>query len=251
MQNSFTGLVPACTNRGIHAIVDEAMSLRMQLVKRPERDSLSGWNDALNFFMLQQLEKLRKTVARVTYNPSGSNPEDVRSQRMAEAGDVNVTLGSLHNDGAVHYDDLMLAVRERQEEFPYDFSGADRNIPQPTPEFVPNHWLRTFIRNLDAFVVHVSRLDSRHEPGTVNPYESAQITMLLQGLYAMCLDKGGAFNRNDTPDGVTPLQETQTFNFNGEFNGALPTGGAPRGGSSGRPPTPNMPAPPQPITPPT
>lgn len=261
MQNTFTGLVRQCTNAGIHAVVDEMMAFRMQLVKRPERASLSGWNDALNFFLLQQLEKIRRTVARVTYAPSSSNPEEVRQLRMAQAGDVNVTLGALHNDGAVHYDDIMLATRERVREFPYDFTGADPNFPQPTPELFPNHWLRTFIIELDAIVVGLTRLDSRHEPGTINQYESAQVTMMLQGLHTLALEKGGAYNRNDIPDGVTPLEEKATFNYAGQYDvgaGYAPSGPVAAnasvvGNTVVRPVTaPTVtPTPPQPLTPPT
>ena len=257
MQNTFTGLVRQCTNAGIHAVVDEMMAFRMQLVKRPERASLSGWNDALNFFLLQQLEKIRRTVARVTYAPSSSNPEEVRALRMQQAGDINVTLGTLHNDGAVHYDDIMLATRERVREFPYDFTGADPNFPQPTPELFPNHWLRTFITELDAIVVGLTRLDSRHEPGTINQYESAQVTMMLQGLHTLAIEKGGAFNRNDIPDGVTPLEEKSTFNYSGAFDvngGYAPNGSASVVGPTIARPvtsTATTPAPPQPLTPPT
>ena len=51
-QNTFRGANPEFPNLGIHFLLAEVIKFRKQLTVRQEFRSQSGWNDALNRYMV-------------------------------------------------------------------------------------------------------------------------------------------------------------------------------------------------------
>ena len=218
MKNTFTGAVLAFSNKGIHAICNEVIKFRKQLMLRTEFRSQSGWNDSLNDYMKDQLEHLAQTVKRVTYSPSGTDPAAVKDQRIAEAKDTSSKLSDAFDGKSINSDDLVMPAATLLREIAYDLSGAHPDVRQPTVDIVENDWGRDFVTNLDAFFVAATNLDSRTQPATINAMESAQLLAMLNENYAICELKGGEANRSETPTGVMASDRPGTFNADGSFD---------------------------------
>ncbi len=222
MKNTFTGAVLAFPNRGIHAIINDVMSLRKQLFLRPEFRAQSGWNDALNQELLDELEKLAVTVKRVTYSPTNVDPVAGRAGRLDDAKDTSRTLADAYTATSINADDLVMPGNLVEHQVAYDWTGAHLDYPQPTMDRIENDWARNFVINLDFFCVVATNLDSRKQPTTINAYESAQLLAVLNECYAILREKGGEENRSRTWTGVMASDKPSTFNADGAFD-ATPT----------------------------
>jgi len=206
--NSFTGANTVFANRGIHAMCSEIIKFRKQLTVRPEFRSQSGWTNALNAYMVEELEKLSDTLEHITYNPDAAKTKDALE---GEASDTTRTLAQDYNNAALAADNV-LGAPVREWPLPWDLSGADPDLPQVTPETVPNDWARSFLVYLDEMFVAMTRLDSRCQPVTITKNESAIVrNQYLGTLYAICQRKGGEVNKSDIPAGTLPSQEGKTY----------------------------------------
>lgn len=218
MKNTFTGAVLAFPNRGIHFMIAEVMTLRKQLFLRTEFKSQSGWNDAMNQYLKDELEKIAQTVKRITYSPSGDDPAVVREARIAEAKDTAKKLSDVFDGKSINSDDLVMPANVWEKELPYDLTGAHPDFPQPTLDRIPNDFARAFVVALDNYVVTATNLDSRTQPATINAYESAQLQALLNEMYAIAMIKGGEANRVDVPTGLAMSERPTTFNADGKYD---------------------------------
>jgi hypothetical protein len=225
MKNTFTGAVLAFPNRGIHFMIAEVMTLRKQLFLRTEFKSQSGWNDAMNQYLKDELEKIAQTVKRITYSPSGDDPAVVREARIAEAKDTAKKLADVFDGKSINSDDLVMPANVWEKELPYDLTGVHPDFPQPTLDRIPNDFARAFVVALDNYVVTATNLDSRTQPATINAYESAQLQALLNEMYAIAMIKGGESNRVDVPTGLAMSERPTTFNADGKYDSqdATPT----------------------------
>lgn len=206
-ENTFRNYHPSTNNRGIFALCEEIINFRKQLTVRPEVHSQSGWNDALNTFMVTRLERIADTLESVTYSPSGQTQEELETN----ASDTTRSLAQDYEATSVNTDNLLLPAG-RPVEFRWDLSGADPDIPQLDVEDCPNDWAYMFITCLDSIFVDVTQLDSRSQPSTITKYESAMIRSRLNELFTITQRKGGEGNRNDVPTGTLPSQESGTLN---------------------------------------
>ena len=215
MKNTFTGAVLSFANRGIHLFCDEGFNFRKQLTVRPEFRAESGWNNALNDFMKSRLEELAETVKRVTYSTTTSDPAANKAARIADAKNTDATLADAFDGKSINTDEIVMAAPVVDKQLAYDLTGADPNVPQPTPELLPNDIARAFVIGVDNLIVAATNLDSRTQPATINAMEAAQLLTLLNEMYALCMLKGGEENRVETPTGVLPVQRASTFNADG------------------------------------
>jgi hypothetical protein len=227
MKHTFTGLVPSFPNKGIHFLITEALTFRKQLTIRDEFRSQSGWNDAMNGYIKRQLEALAQTVKRITYSPSGSDPDAVKDQRIQEAKDTSLKLADVFDGTSINSDDLVMPSTGMPKTVPFELSGNHPDFPQPTHDIIENDFARTFVIGLDSFIVSASQLDSRTQPSTINAMESAQLQSLLNELYFVAEIKGGEENRVETPTGLMPSDRPGTYNYDGslDINPADPASG--------------------------
>ena len=207
MPNTFNGTNMEFPNDGIHFFLAEIIRFRQQLTVRPEFKSLSGWTDALNAYMVEELERLSDTLENITYNPDEISKDELERQ----AADTARTLSEDYNSRALTADNTLLPsfpVRKVQ----YDLSGADLDIPQMTKVNCPNDFGRAFITGLDSFFSMITRLDSRWQPMTITKQESVMMRAHLNSLYTICQRKGGEINKPDIPTGTLPSHESEAFN---------------------------------------
>ena len=206
-ENTFTGANVEFPNLGIHFILAEVIKFRKQLTVRQEFKSQSGWNNALNRYMVTEIEKLGDTLENITYNPDVLTLEELEAQ----AGDSTRNVADDYNELALTQDNVLMPVGVNRK-VTWDLSGADVDIPQLHPGNCPNDAARSFTAALDNFFVELTRLDSRHQPYSVTKYESVMMRSLLNILYTLTQRKGGEINRSDIPTGTLPSGESATFN---------------------------------------
>ena len=157
--NTFTGANLEFPNLGIHFILAEVVKFRKQLTVRQEFKSQSGWNNALNRYMVTEIEKLGDTLENITYNPDVLTLEELESQ----AGDSTRNVADDYNELALTQDNVLMPVGVNRK-VTWDLTGADIDIPQLHPGNCPNDAARSFTAALDNFFVELTRLDSRHQP---------------------------------------------------------------------------------------
>lgn len=218
MRNTFTHMRTSFCNMGIWAIVTDYLQFRVQLLDRNEFTSQTGWNDALNGYLKRELEKLAETVKRATYSPSGSDPDSIREDRIADAKDTCRKLSDAFDGRSINADDLVMPSTSSEFHLNIDLSGQHPDHPQPTPGRIKNDWARNFITLLDTFAVKATNLDSASQPATINAPEAAQLLAYLNSAYAICHLKGGEANRSDVPTGLLPSEVPSTFNAGGEHD---------------------------------
>jgi len=208
LQNSFVGANVRFPNMGIHFMLAEIMKLRKQATFRltSEFRGQSGWSNAMNDYLVTELEKLAQTLKRITYNPEPTTKDELEKQ----ASDTTRKLSSAFNAYSLH-DDNVLGPVEIDTELVWDLTGSHPDIPQVNPENCPNDVARTFIRYLDRFFVQLTRLDSRHQSNMITKYESVMMEAYLGTLYTICQVKGGEVNRSDIPSGTLKSDEASTF----------------------------------------
>ena len=203
--NTFTGANLEFPNLGIHFILAEIVKFRKQLTVRQEFKSQSGWNNALNRYMVTEVEKLGDTLENITYNPDTLTLEELETQ----AGDSTRSVADDYNELALTQDNVLMPVGVNRK-VNWDLTGADVDIPQLNPSNCPNDAARTFTAALDNFFVELTRLDSRHQPYSLTKYESVMMRSLLNVLYTLTQRKGGEVNRSDIPTGTLPSDESAT-----------------------------------------
>ena len=204
--NTFSGANLEFPNLGVHFVLAEIIKFRKQLTIRQEFRSQSGWSNALNNYMIEELEKLADTLENITYNP------DVIPKEILELQSADTTRGLSddYNAYAMSHDNVVMPTA-RPRQIVWDLSGNDPDIPQMTVENCPNDAARGFLTGVDHFFVEVTRLDSRHQPLMITKYESTMMRALLNILYTLTQRKGGEDNRSDIPVGTLPSQESGTF----------------------------------------
>ena len=204
--NTFKGANTEFPNLGIHFILAEIVKFRKQLTVRQEFKSQSGWNNALNRYMVTEIEKLGDTLENITYNPDNLTLEELEAQ----AGDSTRNVADDYNELALTQDNVLMPVGVNRI-VTWDLTGADVDIPQLMPSNCPNDAARSFTAALDNFFVELTRLDSRHQPYSLTKYESVMMRSLLNVLYTLTQRKGGEVNRSDIPTGTLPSDESVTF----------------------------------------
>lgn len=205
-ENTFSGANMEFPNLGIHFLLAEVIKFRKQLTVRQEFKSQSGWDNALNAYMVEELEKLADTLENVTYNPDPTPKEVLEVQ----AADTTRSLNDDYNVFAMANDNVVMPSSPPKRVV-WDLSGGDIDIPQMVPENCPNDAARSFITALDRFFVALTRLDSRFQPTMVTKYESTMMRAMLNTLYTITQRKGGEINRSDIPTGTLPSHEGGTF----------------------------------------
>jgi len=218
MTNTFTGMITKYRNQGINHLVRDTLQFRRQLTLIAEFKGESGWNDAINQYMIVELEKLAQTVKRVTYSPQSADPAATLANRLAEAKNTATTLKDAFDGKSINTDDVPMPGNTLEFTLDVDLSGVHPDYPQPTATVIKNDVARTFVQTLDQFCVLATRLDSRVQVSTINAAESAQLLAVLNSLYAICMIRGGEKNKSIIPSGVLPSEEPTTYNADGQFN---------------------------------
>lgn len=208
-QNTFTGVNLVFRNGTIHAVLAEIIKFRKQLTVRSEFNQQSGWDNALNNYLVKGLEQINDSLENIVYNPSNKSLEELE----AETADTSGSLMQDYADGkySIHSDNVVMDVPQERPVL-WTLDGSDPDIPQPTEDKYKNDFGRLFIKGLDELFVSLTRLDSRHQGRGVTKDESLRLRSKLNELITITQRKGGEANRFDIPEGTLPSEEPSTFN---------------------------------------
>lgn len=206
-ENTFKGANTAFANTSIHGILAQVMNFREQLTARlSETQARAGWGDPLNLYMQEELQRIRKTLARITYNIDSKTKDELEN----EAGDTDAQLKDEFSKLSFTSDQVLMPP-PKVRPLVWDLSGASLDLPQLTPENCPNAPFRAFVTLLDEFFVQMTRLDSRHCYTYITKHESSFMNTYLDQMYAITVDFGGENSKADISSGTLPSQESKTF----------------------------------------
>lgn len=203
-ENSFKGLRTLVGNNGVRAVIDELMSLRLQLFLKAEMTMIGGWDDPLNAWLARFLGSARKTLALVAFDPRTATDQDTRqADAETQVKDESLKLANLFNTvNPLTVDDIQMPARV-QRELPYDFSGKDPNYPQLDPVKHKNTFLRQFSLELDSTCVVLSNLACQASGEYIPTDQAAMVEAKLMTMFTILQTKGGSLNRLPVPDGTT------------------------------------------------
>ncbi len=204
--NTFHGSNTRFANGGLHALLAEIIKFRKQLTVRTEFRAQSGWDNALNAYMVEGLEHLGNTLENITYNPASRTKEELG----IDAADTTRQLADDYDAQAISSDNVVMPPG-RERDVVWQLDGTDVDIPQMTTDNCPNDFARIFITGLDGFFTEATRVDSRFNRNVITKNESVMLRNLLDELYTVCQRKGGEANRTDIVQGTLPSQEPETF----------------------------------------
>lgn len=203
-ENSFKGLRTLVGNNGVRAVIDELMSLRLQLFLKAEMNMIGGWDDPLNAWLARHLGATRKTLALVSFDPRTAADQDTRqADAESQVKDESKKLVDLFNTvNPLTVDDIQMPARVPRE-LPYDFSGKDPNYPQLDPIKHKNTFLRQFSLELDSTCVVLSNLACQASGEYIPNDQAAMVEAKLMTMFTILQTKGGSLNRLPVPDGTT------------------------------------------------
>ena len=202
MNNSFAGTRKNVRNWGCRQVISDLMAWRLQICLRGEWDSTSGWDDPLNQLFADEAGLIRKTLAISTTNKSLADQVALNAKTDKDSTDESQTLLDRYTQGApISEDDVVMPSSIGDEnELPYDFSGADRNIPQVQDR--KNKNLVALVTMVDRAVKEVSNLDCQGYGTMIPKTQSAMILALLDTMFALLQIKGGEANRRRIAQGT-------------------------------------------------
>jgi len=224
MQNSFAGLRTKVGNLGCRAVIAEMISFRKNLTLKAEFDESSGWNDPLNQWMADELGRIRRTIGLVSTQKALADQEALNAQRKTDAANEDQTLKSRYStSNPITADDIQLpSSAVPGNVLPYDFSGADPDIPQVFGK--KNTMLVEFCTQLDIAIKETTRLDCQGAGQTIPLQQGAMIVAMLDSLFTILQEKGGQANRRDIADGTSRSQDLKDDVLGDEIAGAQTPG---------------------------
>lgn len=214
--NSFAGTRRQIGNTGVFSVVSEILSYRTQITRTDEIRSVGGWSDPLNELLANYLGSTRRTLATVTDRPRAASggAEDAtdsspgQALRQAEreqlAADRDKKLRELFGVAEpINTDDIQMPATATLE-LPYDFSGANPNLPQMSDPKYQNVFLIQFVTVMDMTVRDLTNLACSTYGNTIPPDQSAMIHSRLNQAFTILQTKGGRQNMVQIPNGTDP-----------------------------------------------
>ncbi len=206
MNNSFAQTRKNVKNWGCRQVISDFMAWREQICLRGEWDSAGGWDDPLNQLFADEAGRIRKTIAIVTTEKSLADQIALNAKTDKDAADESQTLLERYTQGKpLSEDDVVMPSSIGDEnELPYDFSGADPNIPQVQNR--KNKDLVSLVTMIDRAVKETSNLDCQGYGTTIPKSQSAMILALLDSIFVLLQQRGGEKNRRRIAQGTTATE---------------------------------------------
>lgn len=215
-QNSFTGTKLRVGNNGVRSVIDEIMQFRTQVTRKDQIRQPGGWSDPLNQLLAEGLGRIRRTLALVTEQQreapdAGISATDASAgqrerelDRQGQAVDEDLRLRELFGESRpLSVDDVQMPA-SHMSALPYDFSGANPDLPQLSDPKFENVFLRQFVMILDYAVRDLSCLNCAEFGHIIPQRESVMIHNHLETAYAILQHKGGRVNAPHIADGTDP-----------------------------------------------
>jgi len=206
MNNSFAQTRKNVKNWGCRQVISDFMAWREQICLRGEWDSSGGWDDPLNQLFADEAGRIRKSLAIVTNEKSIADQIALNAKNDKDAANETQTLLERYTNGEpISEDDVVMPSAIGDEnELPYDFSGADPNIPQVQGR--KNKDLVSLTTMIDRAVKETSNLDCQGYGTVIPKTQSAMILALLDTMFAILQQRGGEKNRRRIAQGTSATE---------------------------------------------
>lgn len=188
-QEQFRDLIPQCRNHLIAAGLRPLMLLRSEVVHSEDLKDRGGLDTPSRDHFLQLLAYADRWRRRVTHNP---DDKDLAIQ-IAEAINVKMEMADANNPFGG--DDIQMGATNLYD-LPWDFSGADANIPLFSALDMSDNG-RIFLSAIDMTIKAWTRLNSRDRSQYITRHDSLRIYGLYQQIFAYLMTFGGDENRVD------------------------------------------------------
>lgn len=188
-QQQFRNLIPMCRNHHIAAGLLPLMELRLEVTLSEDLADRGGLDDPSRDHFLQLLVYADKWRRRVTHNPDKEELGD----KIATAIDAKAEIEDAENPFGG--DDIQMGATQLYD-LPWDFSGADPNIPLNDQLEMSGNGL-LLLGAIDTTIVAWSRLNSRERSRFITRHDSMRIYGLYQQILAYLQTFAGDDNRVD------------------------------------------------------
>lgn len=188
-QEQFRDLITEIRNHDVAAALRPLIELRYEIVHAEDLKSRGGVDNASRNHFLELLQDCDRWRRRVTHNPEPKPLDDL----VADAADVTKELGEGENPFG--HDDIQMGATHLFP-LPWDFSGADSNIPL-TSQLVLGGFGQILLLGVDTAIVAWTRLESRNRSHSITGKDSQRIYGLYQRLYSGLVTFGGDENQID------------------------------------------------------
>lgn len=188
-QEQFRNLIPECRNHHIAAGLLPLMELRLEVTLSEDLADRGGLDDPSRDHFLQLLANADRWRRRLTHNPDSADLGD----KIAKAIDAKATIEDAENPFGG--DDIQMGATQLYT-LPWDFSGADPNIPLHSHLSMSGNGL-ILLGAIDTTVVSWTRLNSRERSRFITRHDSLRIYGLYQQILAYLQTFAGDEHRID------------------------------------------------------
>ena len=185
----FANIIVSCRNRHIAAGISPLMDMREELTTNEDIKVRNGIDTPSQVHFMQHLVRCDEVRRFITHNPDAKDLGD----KIAKAIDANATIEQAVNP--MGGDDIQMGSTGEYT-LPWDFSGADNNVPIMSQLDLSNHGV-ILLGGIDAAIVAYSRLNSRHRQRFITAEDSFRIYGHYQQILAYLQTFGGDANRVD------------------------------------------------------
>lgn len=189
-KEQFLDLIPRLRNRHIAAGMSPLMLLREELSTNDDFQDRGGMDDITVTHFLRLLINADMWRRRLTFNPDGGNLGD----KIAKAIDSKTPMSDA--DNPFGGDDIQMQSLSLYD-LPWDFSGADKNLPLLSQLELPSTNAIILLGAVDSAIVAWTRLNSRGRSMFITREDSMRIYGWYQQILAYLQTFGGTANRVD------------------------------------------------------
>ncbi|MCP4549645.1 MAG: hypothetical protein GY835_24585 [bacterium] len=188
-QEQFRNMIMEMRNHHIGAGITPMMTMRSEVAHSEDLRDRGGFDTTAQEHFIQLLIRADKMRRRLTHNPDSANLGDKIARAIDSTADIN--------DGANPFggDDIQMGTNG-QYQLPWDFSGADPDIPLSSALDLSNNG-RILLLSIDIALVAWTRLNSRLRCSFITRFDSMRIYGCYQQILGYLVTFGGDENRTD------------------------------------------------------
>jgi len=189
-KEQFRDAILEVRNLHVAAGIAPLMLMREELVTNDDFSDRGGMDNSTRDHFLGLLVSADKARRRVTHNPDNLPLGD----KIAKAIDAAAVIEDAENPFGG--DDIQMPSGNLFQ-LPWDFSGADPNVPLNSALDIPSSNGVLLLGALDRAIVSWTRLNSRDRTRFITQPDSMRVYGLYQELFAFLMTFGGDENRVD------------------------------------------------------
>lgn len=188
-KEQFRDLIVEMRNQDVAVGIRPLMELRIEVVHSEDLAARTGLDTPSRDHFVGLLVDADRWRRRITHNPEGADLKALLAAAANVAGELEDA------DKPFGGDDIQMGATHLYQ-LPWDFSGADPNIPISS-QLELGGFGQILLLGIDTTIVAWTRLESRNRSRQITINDSLRIYGLYQRLYAGLMSFGGDENQVD------------------------------------------------------